>query len=201
MGKLIAQGAEAKIYLENNQITKERIKKDYRLPEIDKKLRSARTRAEARLIAKAERNGISVPQIINVDEKENKLTLEYIDGTKLRDWLDTETNKDEIANICKIFGQQTRKLHDANIIHGDLTTSNVIKKESRIFFIDFGLSQVSERIEDKAVDLHLLKECFISKHFDNHLLCWNSFEDGYKDDKVLKQLKKVEARGKYKHVG
>lgn len=80
----------------------------------------------------------------------------------------------------------------------DLTTSNMISKGKAVYFIDFGLSEHSDRIEDKAVDLHLLKECLRSKHFDIWEACWRIFEAHYKNKAVLDRLKKVEQRGRYK---
>jgi Kae1-associated kinase Bud32 len=189
--KLIAQGAEAKIYESDGKIVKDRIKKSYRLPEIDLKLRRTRTRAEARLIRMADRAGVPVPKILEVDEKNMKLEIEKIEGSKVRDVLTPE--------MCKSIGKELLKLHKANIVHGDLTTSNMILCGKAVVLIDFGLSQYSEKVEDKAVDLHLFKECLKSKHFDIWLASWKQFLSAYKSKPVLDQLKKVELRGKYKH--
>jgi bifunctional N6-L-threonylcarbamoyladenine synthase / protein kinase Bud32 len=189
--KLIAQGAEAKIYESGNKIVKDRIKKGYRLPEIDLKLRRTRTRAEARLIKMADRAGVPVPKILDVDDKKMKLDIEKIEGSKVRDVLTPE--------MCKLLGKELLKLHKANIVHGDLTTSNMILREKEIVLIDFGLSQYSEKVEDKAVDIHLFKECLKSKHFDIWLSCWKHFLQSYNNKDVLKRLEIVERRGKYKH--
>jgi bifunctional N6-L-threonylcarbamoyladenine synthase / protein kinase Bud32 len=189
--KLIAQGAEAKIYESGEKIIKDRIKKGYRLPEIDQKLRRTRTRAEARLIRMADRAGISVPKILEVDDKKMKLEIEKISGSKVRDVLTPE--------MCKLIGKELLKMHKANIIHGDLTTSNMILRGKEVVLIDFGLAQYSERVEDKAVDIHLFKECLKSKHFDIWLSCWKHFLQYYKSKDILKRLEVVERRGKYKH--
>jgi bifunctional N6-L-threonylcarbamoyladenine synthase / protein kinase Bud32 len=189
--KLIAQGAEAKIYESGSKIVKDRIKKGYRLPEIDKKLRRTRTRAEARLIRMASRAGVPVPKILEVDDKQMKLEIENIEGSKVRDVLTPE--------MCKLIGKELLKLHKANIVHGDLTTSNMILRGKEVVLIDFGLSQYSEKVEDKAVDIHLFKECLKSKHFDIWLSCWKHFLQSYKSKDILKRLEIVERRGKYKH--
>jgi Kae1-associated kinase Bud32 len=189
--KLIAQGAEAKIYEKENFILKHRIKKSYRLPEIDLKLRKKRTRWEARLLNLASRAGVPVPKVLNSDEKTMKLELEKISGQKVRDVLKPE--------MCKTIGKELLKLHKANIVHGDLTTSNMILRNSEVVLIDFGLAQYSEKIEDKAVDLHLFKECLKSKHFDIWQSCWKNFLQTYENKATLNRLKKVELRGKYKH--
>ena len=97
------------------------------------------------------------------------------------------------------LGEQTAKLHDAGIIHGDLTTSNAILRNSDIFVIDFGLSFFSHKIEDKAVDLHLIKQALEAKHYQNWEKLFSAFLKGYKNKEVIERLKKVEARGRYKH--
>ena len=191
MAKLIAQGAEAKIYETSKGIIKDRVKKSYRLPEIDQKLRRTRTRVEARLIRMADRAGVSVPKILEVDDRKMKLEIEKIEGSKVRDVL--------VPDLCKQIGKELLKLHTANIVHGDLTTSNMILRGSDVILIDFGLAQYSEKVEDKAVDIHLFKECLKSKHFDIWLSCWKQFLSSYKSKDVLERLKKVELRGKYKH--
>ena len=200
--KLIAEGAEAKIYSTQVRglacVLKDRIKKSYRLPQIDNKLRKQRTKHETTLLARAARAGVNVPKIIEAEHGENKLCIEEIPGLKVRDYLlDTKE-----AKVCKLVGKQTAKMHKADITHGDLTTSNMIFGD-KVYFIDFGLGQVSKRLEDKAVDIHLLKECLKSKHFSIWEEAWDSFKKGYLSicaDAVFEQLKKVEARGRYKKL-
>jgi TP53 regulating kinase-like protein len=101
-----------------------------------------------------------------------------------------------------LLGEEVSKLHEEDIIHGDLTTSNILLKGKRIYIIDFGLGFISNRIEDKAVDLHLIKQALEAKHFQNWEILFKSFITNYqpKDkEKILSQLKKVESRGRYKH--
>lgn len=192
---IIGRGAEAILIKEGSSLLKDRIKKSYRLPELDKKLRKTRTKKEAKLLNKAS-SLIPVPKIIDSDNKE-KIIMEFIEGKKLSETLDNLKNKQE---VCEKIGENIAKLHDSDIIHGDLTTSNMILNKD-VYFIDFGLGFTSKRIEDKAVDLHLLKQALEAKHFK----CWeelfNSVLKGYKSkDKslILEQLKKVESRGRYK---
>ena len=134
-----------------------------------------------------------------ISQEKTKLKIEFIDGIKIRDWLDKKHTKKEIEKLCKEIGKSTAKMHSVNVIHGDLTTSNMIKKGKEVVFIDFGLGMRSLRIENKAVDLHLFKECLVSKHHKIWKICWNAFVAGYNDKKVIEQLKKVESRGRYKH--
>ena len=205
--KILQRGAEAEIELIDGKIIKNRIKKSYRIPEIDEKIRKLRTRSEARLLEKASKI-VAVPKIISVDEKTKKIILEFIDGKKLSEHLE-KFNLEKQKEICKSVGESVAKLHDKNIIHGDLTTSNMICDSAslhthrpKIFFIDFGLGFISHKLEDKAVDLHLLKEALEAKHFQHCKVLFEEFLKGYKtsknSEKVLAQFKKVEKRGRYK---
>jgi len=190
----IAQGAEAILYKHNETVIKDRISKSYRIPEIDIKLRKERTKTEARILQKLLRLKVNVPRVLKVDEAKSTIEIEYIAGTKIRDYLDDKKD----VHLFKQIAEQTQLMHDAGIVHGDLTTSNMIFNKGIVYFIDFGLSEHSDRIEDKAVDLHLLKECLRSKHFDIWEACWRIFESHYKNKAVLDRLKKVESRGRYK---
>lgn len=193
---IIGRGAEAVLIKEESNLVKDRIKKGYRLPFLDEKLRKQRTKKEAKLLQKAS-SLIPVPKVIKTDEKE-KIEMEFIEGKKLSEHLD---NLKDSEKICEQVGKNTGKLHDADIIHGDLTTSNMILKDGKVFFIDFGLGFTSKRIEDKAVDLHLLRQALEAKHFQNWEKLFAAVLKGYDSkDKtlVLEQLKKVEARGRYK---
>ena len=190
----IAQGAEAILYKDGGKIIKDRISKSYRIPEIDTKLRKERTKTEARILYKLLRAKVNVPRVLKFDAEKAVLELEFIDGQKIRDYLD----KTKDVHLFKQIAEQTLLMHDAGIVHGDLTTSNMILKGNKVYLIDFGLSDYSDRLEDKAVDLHLLKECLKSKHFEIWEACWKIFEAHYKNKAVLDRLKKVEQRGRYK---
>jgi len=364
--KIIQQGAEAIIYLvspnkKSSPITgasqgvggrgagggksfiiKDRISKSYRIPELDKKIRKKRTKSETKLLIKASEI-INSPKPLETKEFD-KIKMPYIKGKKLSEHLDNFSLKKQ-KEICKIIGQEIAKLHDKDIIHGDLTTSNMIlvneinkfekqlnelkklnlqkeeyaifgsgplairgiresqdidiivkprlwnklsKKYSKendklikigsieiyknwvpwfkdinkiiedadtfegirfaklkyvlawkkaynrekdkkdiqlikeyqkrgennfpsprvgglgiIYFIDFGLGYISRKFEDKAVDLHLLKQALEAKHFKNWKELIKEVEKGYKKSKdskiVLERLKAVEKRGRYKH--
>lgn len=197
--KIIAQGAEAVLKQENDNLIKERIPKKYRIKEIDDKIRRLRTRSEARLLERAS-SIIKVPKIIKVDDKKMEIVMEFIEGEKLSENLDNIKEKNKI--IEKI-GESIAMLHNKNIIHGDLTTSNMILKKDGVFFIDFGLGFVSPKLEDKAVDIHLLRQALESKHYIHYQKCFEGFLKGYKkksDDynNIINRLEKVEKRGRYK---
>ena len=119
---IIATGAEAIIIKKENKILKTRIKKSYRHPLLDEKLRKLRTRHENSLLVKSSKY-IPIPKIISSSELTKEIIMEYISGKKLSETLE-KLNYDK---ICKQIGQNIAKLHDADIIHGDLTTSNMIQ--------------------------------------------------------------------------
>lgn len=200
--KIISQGAEAIIVLKDNLVVKDRIKKSYRIKELDEKIRKQRTKAEKKLLEKASKI-INAPDPFPLKEFD-KIEMPFINGKKLSENLDSFSVKKQ-KEICNIIGQEIAKLHDSNIIHGDLTTSNMIfiEKENKIYFIDFGLGYISNKIEDKAVDLHLLKQALEAKHFKSWKILFEEVEKGYKNysesKKVLERLKAVEKRGRYKH--
>jgi len=196
--KKIGAGAEAVIYLNKNTVTKDRIKKGYRLKQIDEKLRKSRTRRETKVLEKLHAIDFPTPKLILSDDKKMFIKMEFLKGKKLRDALDN-TN---CVKLCKELGKKIAILHKNSIIHGDLTTSNMILNKE-IYFIDFGLSFFSEKVEDKAVDLHLLRQALESKH---HKIFENAFKavlSGYKIKNpdcniIIKRLEKVESRGRYK---
>jgi TP53 regulating kinase-like protein len=195
--KLIAQGAEAKIFKKKDSVLKDRIKKSYRLPQIDIKLRKSRTRSEAKILRKAS-GIINVPKVIRVDDKKMNLEIEHIEGVKVRDLFDRDDEKLK-RKVCRELGKTVKKMHQNDIIHGDLTTSNMIWND-KLYLIDFGLGKISIRVEDMAVDIHLLKECFRSKHHVHWKTYWNEFKKAYNQDKVFAQLERVEARARYNKV-
>ena len=197
--KIIKQGAEAVIKLKKNRIIKERIKKNYRIKEIDKKLRKFRTKRESNMLRKAV--FVNVPKVYSVDEEKMIIEMEYIKGMLLKDFLNGK-NLNEILKIADVIGDNIGKLHDNNIIHGDLTTTNLILKQDDLYFIDFGLSFISHKSEDKAVDLYLLKQALtssfpqISEQMFNVIL--QSYHTHKQHYEVIERLKKVEKRGRYK---
>ena len=199
--KLIQQGAEAKIFLEENFVVKDRVVKGYRLKELDEAIRKRRTKKEERILEKAAKL-INVPKVFSSKDRFS-IKMEFVDGKKLSENLDELSEKDA-EKVCVKIGENVAKLHDAGIIHGDLTTSNMIwvDADNKLFFIDFGLSYENGKIEDKAVDLHLLKQALEAKHFgrfDNYLKwIFEGYEKSQNSKDVLERLKKVESRGRYK---
>ena len=138
--------------------------------------------------------------------------MPFIKGKKLSEHLDKFPLVKQ-KQICKQIGNSIAKLHEHDIIHGDLTTSNMIhvsnkkkgddRRTNEIFIIDFGLGFISRKIEDKAVDLHLLKQALEAKHFKHWEILIKEVFRGYEkssdSEKVFERLKAVEKRGRYKH--
>lgn len=198
--KILQIGAEATIYLNKDRVIKQREKKLYRIPQIDLEKTKYPTRREAKMLSDAKRFGVNVPSVLFLDEDRARLEIEYLKGVTLKEDYDNLKNKED---ILKEFGRQIAILHDYDIIHGDLTTSNVILHEKMVYLIDFGLSFYSSKIEDKAVDIHLLKQVLQAKHYKNFEEDFSYIMGGYKNSKnyvaVIERLKKVEKRGRYKH--
>jgi len=189
----IARGAEAVIFQDGRNIVKDRMKKSYRHPELDAELRKQRTRRESNLLRKL---SIPHPKLISTDEKE-MIVIELIIGQKVRDVLDSR------GSWARKIGELVAEIHNQDIIHGDLTTSNMILDEhARIVFIDFGLSFQSQKVEDKAVDIHLFKQALDSKHFKVYDAALKEFLKGYSKAKqakeTLSRLEEVELRGRYR---
>lgn len=186
------KGAEATIRI-NDSVEKKRHSKRYRHKQLDQKIREKRTEKEARMMKQARKNGVNVPEIEQVGEE--TLEIERIDGDQLKDVLG------ERPGAMKQLGENTARLHEADIIHGDLTTRNAMIGEE-LYIIDFGLCFRSQRIEDRAVDIHLLKQVLESSHPEIAEKAWKNFLEGYqsysKSGEVLERLEEVEKRGRYK---
>ena len=195
--KIIDRGAEAVISADGNAVIKERLQKGYRLKEIDDKLRKFRTRREAKVLEKLQQIDFPAPRLMDFCDHAMQIRMEMIKGNKIRDIL----YQNPIV-LSEEMGRKIGILHQNDIIHGDLTTSNMIL-DKEIKFIDFGLSFFSNKVEDKAVDIHLLRQALESKHYQNWEQCFNAVLKGYKEsypgaNLVLTRFDEVEKRGKNK---
>ncbi len=195
---IVDSGAEAVIYKDGGLIVKDRVSKGYRHPEIDLHLRKFRTKREAKVLAKLAELNFPAPRLVKLNAKDMRIEMDFIDGRKLKDVLagNPEAYAFEI-------GKRIAAMHNADIIHSDLTTSNMIVKDEGVYFIDFGLSFFSKKIEDKAVDLHLLERALESKHHEISRTCFTAVIKGYREvapdaKEVLKRLERVEKRGRNK---
>jgi len=203
--RTLAVGAEAVVYANNNrnEVIKQRKPKKYRVKELDERLRLFRMRREAKVMKALRQAGVSVPKLIEADEKTATLTMQLLKGRKVRDAL----SGGNYIGICRAIGNAIGVMHQNGIVHGDLTTSNMILDSSgKVSFIDFGLSMFSKREEDKAVDLHLFRQALESSHHAIAPECFRAALTAYKEanhgwKEILARLEEVEERGKNKHKG
>ncbi|KAL4602940.1 hypothetical protein ACB092_10G089300 [Castanea dentata] len=185
---LLKQGAEARVFESNfvgkRSVIKERFSKKYRHPTLDSKITLKRLNVEARCMTKARRLGVSTPVLYSVDPVLHTLTFEYIDGPSVKDILlefgSHDIIEERLDDIALQIGDAIGKLHDGGLIHGDLTTSNMLLKSgtNQLVLIDFGLSFTSTLPEDKAVDLYVLERALLSMHSSCGNVCDKEDESG-----------------------
>jgi len=202
--QMIGQGAEAKVfrtvYMEREAILKVRPMKGYRHPELDRRLRASRTKNEARLMREARAAGVRTPVIYDIDLKECSITMEYIDGKRVKEILDEQPERSE--ELCRMIGKALAKLHRAKICHGDLTTSNMIlTPDGELCLIDLSLGDTTIDIEEMGVDIHLMKRAFTSAHScidDMFDVLINSYKENTSDgESVMRRVDDIKSRGRY----
>jgi TP53 regulating kinase-like protein len=205
---LIKKGAEASLYLAEwygrKVVMKKRLPKKYRPSKLDEQIRIYRTLHEPQLMHEAKKAGVPTPIIFLVDIKSATITMEFIKGKQIKQFLGKAT-KSERQSLCLKIGELIGKLHEFGIIHGDLTTSNMIlDDEGKIFFIDFGLGEKTKEFEARGVDLHLMKRAIQSTHFRFTEECFNAVIVGYSKvldaetvKMVLDKIREIEKRGRY----
>ncbi len=209
--KVIRKGAEANLHYGHwfgkEVIFKCRIPKKYRIEDLDKTIRRARTLNEAKALIKVKDYGVNVPQVYEIDISSSTIIMKYINGKKLKGLLN-ELDDIRKHQYFETIGCFIAFLHKNGHIHGDITTSNIIITDyEEIFLIDFGLHEYSDSIEDKSVDLHLLKRVLISSHGTDWKLCFNAFLEGYQNGyldanpdeckAIIKNISVIETRGRY----
>lgn len=193
-------------------MVKERFKKAYRHQVLDDKLTSRRLLTEARCLMKCRRTGIDTPALFMLDTERNRIFMEQIIGPtvkqRLRDLYDATsgTYQGEGMSIAGAMGSTIAKMHDSDIVHGDLTTSNIMMRKSEfaeaqgLVFIDFGLGFQSALHEDKAVDLYVMERALGSTHANSSQLADEVLRaykaDSRKSDSVMQKLAQVRSRGR-----
>jgi len=148
--------------------------------------------------------GVSTPLIYMVNVPNSSITMEYIEGQQMKQVLNN-ASKVERHNLCFKIGESIGRLHKYGLIHGDLTTSNMIlRPDGKIFFVDFGLGEKKFELEAKGVDLHLLKRALQSTHYQHWEECFQNVQSGYTStlglemaEKVYEKIKEIERRGRY----
>ena len=131
------QGAEGRVFettfLGRPAMCKERFAKTYRHPDLDHKLRQTRMLQEARCLVACSRKGIDVPQVYFIDEHKMSLHLERINGWTVKEYLNMhESDDSKWSQVARAVGTAVAKMHMCGIIHGDLTTSNMMIRRSAV---------------------------------------------------------------------
>ena len=208
--KFYKKGAEAELSIVKlqgeNFLSKKRIVKNYRNKKLDLEIRKRRTRSEAKLL-KEVWGVVNTPKVISVDEVTAEILMEYLSGQRLKEVVSKK------PELCTLAGELIKKIHERGVIHGDLTTSNIlfvdskkvknkellerIAKKGPLFFIDFGLGYYSKKLEDRATDLVVFKKTFNATHSELKN-GWELVMEGYSPSKELQdQMKAIEKRARY----
>lgn len=208
---LLRQGAEGRLYtgsfLGQKSIVKERFSKKYRHPQLDERLTKERLKGEIRSLMRCKMANIRTPTIYYVDMNNGLFVMEYLDSAKTcRDYIDnlltnsTENVDETQTKLIKLsmkIGQTLGLMHKNNVIHGDLTTSNMmVEKETesgdyKICLIDFGLGFAEGTPEDKGVDLYVLERALISTHPNTEFM-FDAIISSYKKELKAERKKECE---------
>lgn len=165
------------------------------------------------------RSFLSVPIRSDDSEPQKKKPKTSCQETITNEKTKIVTRLDEFAKkVSHATGCAIGKMHNASVVHGDLTTSNIILRNPPkeyesidvwspdIVLIDFGLSATSNSTknrssyEDRAVDLYVLERAFSTTHVGSEDLVQEVLR-GYKatshsSDSVFQRLSQVRARGR-----
>jgi TP53 regulating kinase and related kinases len=207
---LLKKGSEADLLLidwyGNRVLSKLRTQRLYRNPILDRELRHRRTIREAEMLSKAKEARVRTPYVYFLDTRRNEIIMEYIEGVSLKSVFS--------ANLALKLGECIARLHSKNIIHGDITTSNFILQSrprdnhAELAIIDFGLSFFSQRLEDMASDVRMLKEVLNSVHYEIFDKAFLNFSDEYssfspsgRGRRVLRKVDEIQNRGRYSRIG
>ena len=197
---------------------------------------------------KLRREGVRVPGVLglNVEGPEDGAGGKGAGGWMLMEWIEGRTVKEALVNgarrvkeggemwkdkweeevrgLMGNIGWAVGGMHKVGVVHGDLTTSNLMLRpkpdniiingddgaighdegeelrNGEIVLIDFGLSAQTMQDEDRAVDLYVLERAFGSTHpelegeFEEVL---KAYRESYKEaEVVLKKLGEVRLRGR-----
>ncbi len=201
---LLKKGAEANLYLGEwygmKAVYKVRVRKGYRIPQLDKRIREERTAREASMLHEVKLLGVPTPSVYSVDIRSKTIVLEFIEGIRMKEALEFRGPK---ALPLFEIGECVGRMHSNGIIHGDLTTSNIMLMEGGgIALMDFGLSFRSSDEEDMGTDLLILKRALGSLHHERARAVLEKIMKGYRSiiefaDDVVEKMLEVERRGRY----
>lgn len=202
--EVLCIGAEAVVckvdFLGKDAVLKFRIPKSYRIEHIDAMIRRKRTQMEALILKRVKEAGIKAPCVLYLDLQRCMIIMEYIHGLLLKEVL----NKDlaDWEKIARMLGRYVAFMHENDIVHGDLTTSNIFYSDGDLIFFDFGLGDFTNDIEDKAVDLELLYRVFLSSHTKICKDFMNTFLESYKlhcsqAEEIIARFRRIRLMGRY----
>ena len=204
--ELLSRGAESELYLGlflgQRAVFKLRRRKKYMDPVLDRKIRRARTFKEARII-QAYKGRVATPRLFGFYPSLYLLVLEYIPGKRMKDIIEESSDPKLITLLSRNAGYQLGLLHSSGIVHGDTTTSNFILYKDQLYVIDFGLSDFSKSVEDRAVDLHLFRRSTESTHAKYSDIMYSSFLEGYREsmgsiaEEIMEKAEEIKLRGRY----
>ncbi|MFC2154076.1 KEOPS complex kinase/ATPase Bud32 [Candidatus Altiarchaeota archaeon] len=198
---LINKGAEANLYRDGDRLLKERVSKKYRIPFLDNRLRKARTKHEAKILEKLKDVGFPSPRLLEVRLDEKKLWMEYLEGDTLKK-IFRELELEGCKKLGDEIGRMIALLHTNRIVHNDLTTSNLLLCDGRIYLIDFGLAFHTHRVEDQAMDLVVFRKSLYASHPSKADKIWEaiikSYKENFKESKeIMKRTEQIEKRVRY----
>ncbi len=206
--RLLYKGAEADLHLSQlgpwEAVVKHRVKKAYRTDELDKRIRRERTVREATALREAKGAGARTPSVLDVDPESYAIIMTYVKGQMARESLDAR-DAPSLRKIIREVGRQMALLHVGELVHGDLTTSNIIISEGlRPFLLDFGMSRRSTEAEDMGVDIHLFQRSIAASHRVDSRSCVRALALGYKEAAGERQARlsfrkaaEIARRGRY----
>jgi Kae1-associated kinase Bud32 len=202
------RGAEADLYTFNlnpwRAVLKRRVRKLYRLQEMDRSIRLERTTREALALRSAKECGVRTPCLLCVLPDDCSIVMTFIDGRLARDSLDS-LDSITVRTVLHDIGLQIGIMHQNQLTHGDLTTSNIIVDSSmKSHLIDFGMSNSNAEVEDMGVDIHLLHRSMATSHVMDSKSFARAIWRGYsraagarQERKVRTKVAKIARRGRY----
>lgn len=201
----LSWGAESNLYLSTylgfRVVVKHRFKKPYMAPRLAERLIKERTASEARVLMSVNESGVRAPLPLYIDPGRGLLVMEYIEGALLRDVI-AKLSWEDLRRTAETVGLYVARMHSRDLVHGDLTTSNIILRGGEVFLIDFGLSFFSKRPTDKASDLRVLEKAVISSHpgvFDSFFPAFvESYMKHMRDgEEIMKEFLRLSTMGRY----
>lgn len=207
MKQLLARGAESVIYKIEQWgspfALKWRQGKSYLLKDIDLQLRKSRTNRECKMLTVSRTLGVPTPAVYSVNLDKHMILMDFISGTQFKQ-LARQIPRSNLIALSRGFGKLIAILHEGNVVHGDPTTSNVIIDDnSRMWIIDFGLSEMNATTEMKGVDLHLIHRALETTHWDLQEIMLDATLEGYVEvlgntaEPILSRMKEIRERGRY----